>query len=60
MLCVVKAIRVVWGEKPLFVRLSASYRTEGPEENSGGGLEAATVGHRADHPANWRAEEARR
>jgi 2,4-dienoyl-CoA reductase-like NADH-dependent reductase (Old Yellow Enzyme family) len=33
---VVKAIRSVWGEKPLFVRLSASDWAEGPEKDSDG------------------------
>lgn len=33
---VVKAIRAVWAEKPLFVRISASDWAEGPEKDSAG------------------------
>jgi 2,4-dienoyl-CoA reductase-like NADH-dependent reductase (Old Yellow Enzyme family) len=33
---VVKAVRAVWEEKPLFVRLSASDCAEGPEKDSDG------------------------
>ena len=32
----VKAIRALWAEKPLFVRLSASDWAEGPEKDSDG------------------------
>jgi 2,4-dienoyl-CoA reductase-like NADH-dependent reductase (Old Yellow Enzyme family) len=33
---VVKAVRALWGEKPLFVRLSASDWAEGPEKDADG------------------------
>jgi 2,4-dienoyl-CoA reductase-like NADH-dependent reductase (Old Yellow Enzyme family) len=48
MLRVVKAVRDVWGDKPLFVRLSASDWAEGPEKDPNGkwlqwGIEQTTM-----------------